>query len=419
MELREEYKQTEIGLIPVDWDLKKFGEISWVNQGLQIAISNRLKRPTQNSKIYITIEYLNQGKDVEFIDTYSNSVVCNVNDVLMTRTGNTGIVVTGYEGVFHNNFFKINFDHKILDKNYLVYYLSLPKTKKIILEKAGTSTIPDLNHKDFYSIPIALPANKEEQAKIAQVLSDKDELISSLEKLIEKKKLIKQGAMQQLLTGKKRLSGFSGKWKIKKLCEIGEITGAGIDKKIRPNEIPVRLVNYLDVYHKNFIYSKHLNHWVTAPEHQAQRCRVKKGDIFFTPSSETPDDIGISALAVEDIDDAGYSYHVVRLRLLENWDFNFRAYIFKTRFFLNQAEKFCEGSGKRYVISLKRFRELEIFYPTDKKEQESISAILRDIDLEIETLEQKLNKYKSIKQGMMQVLLTGKIRLVKPQAMEN
>ena len=120
MEVKEGYKQTEIGPIPNDWELKKFGEISWVNQGLQIAIAKRLKRPNQNSKVYITIEYLNQGKNVEYIDSYTNSVVCDENDVLMTRTGNTGIVVTGYEGVFHNNFFKINFDRKKLDKNYLL-----------------------------------------------------------------------------------------------------------------------------------------------------------------------------------------------------------------------------------------------------------------------------------------------------------
>ncbi len=70
----------------------------------------------------------------------------------MTRTGNTGVVVSGVEGVFHNNFFKINYDKGIIDKDFLVYYLNMKRTQNIILTKAGTSTIPDLNHNDFYSI---------------------------------------------------------------------------------------------------------------------------------------------------------------------------------------------------------------------------------------------------------------------------
>jgi type I restriction enzyme S subunit len=200
-------------------------------------------------------------------------------------------------------------------------------------------------------------------------------------------------------------------WEVKKLGEIGEITGAGIDKKLKSDEIPVRLVNYLDVFHKNFIYSKDLNHWVTAPIKQSQRCVVKKGDIFFTPSSEMRYDIGISAVAMEDIPDAGYSYHVDRLRLFDDWDLAFRTYIFKTKYFLDQAETICEGSGKRYVISLTKFREMTVRYPVDKSEQTAIATILSDMDAEIESLEQKRDKYTMLKQGMMQQLLTGRIRI--------
>ena len=147
--------------------------------------------------------------------------------------------------------------------------------------------------------------------------------------------------MQQLLTGQTRLPGFHGEWEVKRLGDIGEITSAGVDKKIRPDEVPVRLVNYLDVYRRDFIYSKDLNHWVTALPQQAKRCAVQKGDVFFTPTSETRDDIGISSVAMEDIPDAAYSYHVARLRLREAWDLCFRTYAFKTRAFLDQAETLC------------------------------------------------------------------------------
>ena len=187
-----------------EWEVKTFGDISFVNQGLQIAIEKRLKNPLPTSKKYITIQFMNNGKDIEYINDYSSSVCCNQEDVLMTRTGNTGIVVSGVSGVFHNNFFKINFDRKVLDNNYLIGYLKLDKTQKLILTKAGTSTIPDLNHNDFYSLPIPLPPILEQKA-ITQILSDMDAEIAALEKKRDKYKAIKQGMMQELLTGKTRL----------------------------------------------------------------------------------------------------------------------------------------------------------------------------------------------------------------------
>ena len=133
------FKMTELGLIPEDWDFKCLGDICWVNQGLQIAIEKRLKHKIDNSKAYITIQFLNNGKEAEYVNDYSPSVCCIEEDILMTRTGNTGVVVTGVDGVFHNNFFKINYNKKFVDKSYLTYYLRSDKTQKIILCKAGTS----------------------------------------------------------------------------------------------------------------------------------------------------------------------------------------------------------------------------------------------------------------------------------------
>ena len=135
---------------------------------------------------------------------YTNSVVCNEDDILMTRTGNTGEVITDISGVFHNNFFKINYKRSMVDKNYFVYFLTSDETQKIILAKAGTSTIPDLNHKDFYSISMKLPTIKE-QIAIATILSEMDSNIDVLKTKLSKVKAIKEGMMQELLTGKTRL----------------------------------------------------------------------------------------------------------------------------------------------------------------------------------------------------------------------
>ena len=275
-----------------------------------------------------------------------------------------------------------------------------------------SSAQPGLSVIKILNLELVAPADRIEQKFIAEALSDTDNLIQSLENLIDKKKKIKQGAMQQLLTGKKRLPGFSGEWEVKRLGEIGEFSGAGIDKKINADEEKVRLLNFLDVYHKDFIYSNDLWHEVTAPKYKAEKCSIKRGDVFFTPSSELRTDIALSAVAMEDIDDAVYSYHVVRYRFYDEWDIHFKTYIFNTRFFFSQAETMCEGSGKRYVISLKKFKELEIMYPIDLREQKAIAQILSDMDAEIEALNKKLEKYKTIKQGMMQELLTGRIRLI-------
>lgn len=123
--LKPGYKQTEVGVIPEEWNVKTFGQVCRVNQGLQIAIDRRLKNPTPTAKPYITIQFLNDRKSIEFIDDYPLSACCTRDDVLMTRTGNTGIVVSGVEGVFHNNFFKINFDKKTINKDFLISFLSL------------------------------------------------------------------------------------------------------------------------------------------------------------------------------------------------------------------------------------------------------------------------------------------------------
>ena len=198
------YKKGEVGVIPEDWALIPLKLVCKVNQGLQIAIDKRLKNQNGKAKRYITIQSLNSDANLEYIDNYASSVVCNEEDILMTRTGNTGIVITGVSGVFHNNFFKVKFDKSKIDKNYFVFCLKSNSIQKEIMEKAGTSTIPDLNHNDFYSIRVILPPLLEQKA-IAQVLSDIDTEITALEKRRAKTQAIKQGIMQELLTGRTRI----------------------------------------------------------------------------------------------------------------------------------------------------------------------------------------------------------------------
>lgn len=197
------YKESELGWIPKDWEAKKLSDISKINQGLQIAISNRFQEGGDNRYLYITIQYLNNiGSPAYeyFIANPLDRVICTKDDILMVRTGNTGQIVSNIEGAFHNNFFKIVYDDSVL-KDYLIYHLKREVIQNLIMNYAGTTTIPDLKHRDFYKLPIGLPPLSE-QSLIVNKIQAVDTKIQSEKDTLNKYQQIKAGLMQDLLTGK-------------------------------------------------------------------------------------------------------------------------------------------------------------------------------------------------------------------------
>ena len=411
------YKQTEVGVIPEKWDAVPLGRMIKLQGGYAF----RSKDFSDIGVPVIRISDIQGG--VVHVDRaichppiqLPDDFVIRQGDVLVAMSGAT----TGKVGLFQHS--KPAYQNQRVGK-FVVRdkirtspgFVEQLVRSSVFVSKLGVfleqGAQPNISGRQIESLVFAAPRELPDQRAIAGALSDVDAQVGALDQLIAKKRDLKQAAMQQLLTGRRRLPGFHGEWEVKTLGEIGDITSAGVDKKSRPGEVPVRLVNYLDVYRRDFIYSDDLNHWVTAPSYQARRCAVQKGDVFFTPSSETRDDIGISALAMEDIPDAVYSYHVVRLRLKEEWDLRFRTYAFKTKSFLDQAETLCDGSGTRYVISQGKFRSMTVKVPP-VPEQTAIAEIISDIDTELAALEQRRDKTRALKQGMMQELLTGRTRL--------
>ena len=181
-----------------EWEEKKMSDICSVNQGLQIAIENRLLEKKANCYFYITNEFIKTGTKYKYyIENPPKNVLCTKDDILMTRTGNTGIVVTDIDGCFHNNFFKINYSRDLVIKGFLIQFFKLSTTQKRILVLAGSSTIPDLNHKDFYSLTIQLPC-KAEQQKIADCLSSMDSLIQTQQKVVTTWQQRKKALLQQM-----------------------------------------------------------------------------------------------------------------------------------------------------------------------------------------------------------------------------
>lgn len=233
-----------------EWQEKKLGDVTKINQGLQIAISERYTKKVPNSYFYITNEFLRYGtKKQYYIVNPPKSVVCEPDDILMTRTGNTGQVVTDVSGAFHNNFFKVKMDDKKLARKFLYYFLTSKPTQNLILRLAGTSTIPDLNHGDFYRIPINLPSIQEQQ-KIAEFLTRVDGRIELQDKKVKLLQKYKKGIMQKIFSQKIRFKDENGKdypdWQEKKLGELEDshLLKLGRGKVISKTDIIMHPGNY-------------------------------------------------------------------------------------------------------------------------------------------------------------------------------
>ena len=185
-------------------------------------------------------------------------------------------------------------------------------------------------------------------------------------------------------------------WELKKLGNIGNFQTSSIDKLSRENEKEVFLVNYMNVYRHENINKKTIKSFqtVTAKEAQVESCSLKRGDILFTPSSETPYDIGHSVVIFEDLEDAVFSYHLMRFRPKTELDILYSHYFCNVPSVLNQLSKLATGST-RFTISVKSFSKIEVSLPC-KEEQNKIanflSSIDRKIDVENQILQQLANQ---------------------------
>ncbi len=373
--------------LPKDWEIKTFRDISTINQGLQIPISQRLKAPTEYAKFYITIQSLNNRKEFEYIKTYNENVVCYKDDILMTRTGNTGMVITNIEGVFHNNFFKINFDKTLINKDFLVYFLSLEQTQKTILKKAGTSTIPDLNHNDFYSLSIPLPPLNEQTA-IANILSGVDRYLYALDSLILKKEGVKKSLSFELLSQRKRLKGFNQAWEKIRLGDICEIKrGVRITK------------NELDMFGKypvvsggvGFLgYTNNFNRYentITIAQYGTA------GYVNFQKNKFWANDVCFCIYPNKDIIKNIFLYYFLKVNQ-------------------NYLYKISNRNATPYSISKDKILDFEILLPP-LNEQIAIANILSALDNEIISLKNKKRQFENIKKALNHDLMSAKIRVLK------
>lgn len=423
MEVSKGYKRTEVGEIPDDWslisyddafsfhstasfpreDLGENGEVFYVHYGdihtkwrsfLDFSKNNLPTIDSKQAKGYPNLEegdsiivdasedYEGVGSSVEVKNIGNKKAISGLHTFLLKDKKET--FVNGFKGYIHSNkIVKKQFDK--LATGLKVYGVSRGNLKKVL---------------------IPLPPTKEEQTAIAKVLGDTDELISSLENLIEKKKLIKQGAMQQLLTGKKRLPGFSGKWERISVGAVTKFHKQGYYTKEQYKEGgKYFLLRGTDMLNPRIDLSTTPK--VNANEFDYKSYKVEKNDVLIVRSGA----IGRYGI-VKDIPDSIFGSYLILFRFdQQKLDNNFFGYFYQSESSIGQLMTITQGSSN-ININAENIKSLTIPIPPTIDEQKAISQIFMDLDLEITKLEQKLTKYKNIKQGMMQVLLTGKIRLV-------
>ena len=265
---------------------------------------------------------------------------------------------------------------------------------------------PTINWKDISKQEFLLPP-KSEQKRLAELLWAADEMIEKEKKEREDLKVFKNRQMSYLLNGHQHIqnNGKPDGWERLTISDLGIISTSSVDKKQRPNEKIVSLINYMDVYTSK---SKKITSdiefiQVTAPDKQIDSNQVIVGDVLFTPSSETKDDIGHSAVVYDNLPNTLYSYHLVRLRFNREIDLDFKRYLFNNPSTLAYFTKRAQGIT-RMTLSLDDFNETPVLLPP-LNEQKQIAMRLSDIDKTIERVENSISFSQQIKQELINKII--------------
>ncbi len=421
MEVKDGYKKTEIGVIPVDWDVKPLEYLCKPSGLVRGPFGGALKKEyfvksgykvyEQRNAIYknsnIGNYYINKDK----FDELARFAV-KQGDFIISCSGTIGkifqIPKNHKQGVINQALLKLTIDSsKAVDKFFEVYF-SWDRFQDKIIDSTQGGAMKNLVGMDvFKKTLIAIPPIPEQQA-IAEALSDVDAVVSSLTKLINKKKNIKQGAMKELLTGKKRLEGFTGEWGKVRLGDVGKfISGSGFPLKYQSSKIDKYPFYKVSDFNNvgNGIYMKNANNYINEDVRITLSAKViPKNAIIFAK-------IG-AAIFLERKRIALYECCIDNNMMCFVSDSSILNEKFAYYIFQNNNLSDFNNATALPSLNAKAIGELAILVPPTVIEQTAIANILSDMDAEIEALEQKLSKYKAIKQGMMHELLNGRIRLI-------
>jgi len=440
MEVKPGYKHTEVGIIPEEWEVPKvesiIKEISMGPFGSDITVSNFVSSG---------VPVLN-GANVAFerlVDSFENFVtpakarslkkaVARRGDIVVTHRGTIGQIAYIPEDsefdryIVSQSQFRVRFSKDAVIPAWVVLYFHSGNGAKRLLEGKGHTGVPAIAQptRTFKNLNIPVPPLPEQRA-IATALSDVDGLLSGLDRLIAKKRDLKQAAMHQLLTGKTRLPGFAEAKPKYSQSEIGPLpddwTVVAVNKVTRSHkqgyytkdkyvDRGVRLVRITDLMNPQIDYPAMPMLNISVGDHDLYKIRI--GDFLFARSGA----IGRYGIVYDEVD-AVFGSYIIRFSFdpaqLTNEYFGF---LYETRVVWKQLLSITQGSSNMN-INAGNIKSLKIPLPS-LPEQTAIAEVLTEMDLELTALEQRREKTRALKQGMMQQLLTGLIRLVKPERAE-
>lgn len=417
VEMKSGYKMTEVGVIPEDWEVKNVSESCLIKARIGWQGLKKSEYMSSGDYLLITGTDFDNGqvnwKSCAYVSKaryeQDSNIKIRPQDILISKDGTIGKVaylgMIPKAGTLNSGIFVIRANDRKIDQVFLSKIFMSFYFEEFLNRLVAGSTINHLYQKDFVKFCFPLP-NSEEQVAIAAALSDVDSLISALTKKIEKKKAIKQGLMQQLLTGKKRLPGFNDKWKSMLLGDIAEVKDGThqTPQYVKSGGKPFYSVE--NVTADDFKNVKH----ISLEEHKAltSNYRIEKGDVLMTRIGS----IGCCKYVDWDVD-ASFYVSLALLKINEKYDSKFISYLSNIKSFKEEVMLNSLVFAIPQKINLGNISLIKVYIPTSKAEQTAIANILSDCDSEIAALEEKRDKYKEIKQGMMQQLLTGKIRLIK------
>lgn len=421
------FKDTEVGRIPLDWDATSIDKLCTLKARIGWQGLTTGEYLLQGDYILITGTDFKDGyidwKNCCYVSKWrydqDNNIQIKEGDVLISKDGTIGKVaflnsIPG-PGTLNSGVFIVRPKQgDIVNQAYLSWIFKSIWFKSFIDQLTAGSTINHLYQKDFVKFQLVYPKDKSEQTRIATALSNIDALISELGRLIEKKHAIKQGAMQQLLTGKKRLKGFSELWTQKKLGEDATILRGGsprpIEDYITDSQNGLNWIKIGDVKPEDRYLRKTAEK--IKKEGLSKTRQVKKGDLILSNS------MSFGRPYILDIDGCIHDGWLVIQDYQEAYDMQFLYYILCSDAIMNQYVSMAAGSSVQN-LNKEKVANVLLYVPTSLQEQSAIASVLSSMDEEISALEAKRKKYTAIKQGMMQQLLTGKIRLIENVAKPN
>ncbi|SHM54698.1 restriction endonuclease subunit S [Flavobacterium xanthum] len=404
MELRTGYKQTEIGVIPEDWEVKSLGEIGKFSKGQGIRKDDAQSGDipcVRYGELYTRHnDYVKQFYSFISRDISLTSRKLKYGDILFAGSGETKEDI-GKNVAFVNDFEAYaGGDIVILSPInqsplYLGFLLNAPFIQKQKASKGQGDAVVHISASQLQYISIPIPTIAEQTA-IATALSDADGLITALEKLIAKKRDIKQGAMQELLKPKEG-------WEVKKLGEVCDVI---IGLTYSPNDVRdhgTLVLRSSNIQNNKLAFENNVFVEMDLP----QRVIVKENDILVCVRNGSKQLIGKCALI--DKKNEGQAFGAFMSIIRSQYNKYIYHYFLSNYIQIQIDENMGATINQLTNATLKSF---DIYFPQSPEEQTRIATILSDMDAELTALEAKLEKYKKIKLGMMQELLTGRIRLI-------